>query len=218
MRVLICDDHRLFGEALAVVLASRGHEVVGCTTDPVEAAAVAHTTAVDVCVMDLRFPGHCGVTGTGLIFDASPTTRVVILTGSDDPDRLRRAIDAGAHGVVVKEDDVGRVVDTIERVHAGDLVLPGHIVRAGAVRTGSALDRHALGRFLTNREKEVLVHLVRGESTADLARALGVRYSTARTHIQNTLTKLGVHSKLEAVAYAVSQDLVPVPKHPPDGR
>lgn len=210
MNVLICDDHSLFAEALSIVLAGRGHEVVGCVTAPQEAATVAATGAVEVCVMDLQFPGSSGVDGIAWVLQESPSTRVVALTGSTDPGLLSQAIDAGARGLATKGDDLNRVVDTIRRVHEGEVVLAATGIEVATKGDETPMDRNALTRFLTDREREVLQRLVDGQSTADVARDMGVRYTTARTHIQNLLMKLGVHSKLEAVAFAVSNRVVTV--------
>ncbi|MDQ4089248.1 MAG: response regulator transcription factor [Actinomycetota bacterium] len=211
MRVVICDDQSLFAQALAVVLRSCGHEVVACVNSPTQAVAAVASGDVDVCVMDLHFPGGSGIDGVTGVVAVAPNTRVVVLTGSSDAEELTRAVHAGAQGLAVKGDDIERVVDTLERVHEGEIVLkvpqrPNSLLRA----PDAPMERNPLTRFLTAREREVLERLVRGESTSDLAVAMGVRYSTARTHIQNLLTKLGVHSKLEAVAFAVSNQVVEV--------
>lgn len=217
MKVLICDDHRLFAQALAVVLRARGHEVVACVTTPDDAISAVVTGDVDVCLMDLHFPDlhlpdKSAVEAMAEIVARSPRTRVVVLTGSSDPAELSRAIHAGARGLAAKDDEIHRVMDTMERVFEGDVVLGSPVLRAGVpFPPRPAIDTNALTRFLTRREREVLERLVAGQSTAEVARAMGVRYSTARTHIQNTLTKLGVHSKLEAVAFAISNRVVPIP-------
>lgn len=212
MKVLICDDHRLFAEAFAFVLAASGHDVVGCVASPDEAVRTVATTDVEVCVMDLHFPSGSGVEGIARILAASPMTKVVALTGSSEPLSLATAVDAGAHGVAVKDHDIHQVIHTVERVYAGDMVVDARLMSAKIEPAGG--DGDGAGRFLTVREREVLAHLVGGASTAELAEAMKVTYSTARTHIQNVLTKLGVHSKLEAIAFAVSNDIVPLPKLP----
>ncbi len=150
--------------------------------------------------------------GIARVLAASPTTKVVALTGSSEPLSLETAVDAGAHGVAVKEHDIHQVIHTVERVHAGDMVVDARLVSAKTQPPGD--DSDGAGRFLTVREREVLAHLVGGASTVELAEAMKVTYSTARTHIQNVLTKLGVHSKLEAIAFAVNNDIVPLPKLP----
>lgn len=211
MRVLICDDHSLFAQALAVVLVGCGHEVVGCVSSPEDAVATVAWNPVDVCVMDLQFPGASGIDGVTGVLSIAPHVRVVVLTGCTDSDELAHAIDAGARGLAVKGDDIHRVIDTLERVHNGELVFNAPSVSVSAGAKLHAMDSNPLTRFLTSREREVLTRLVAGQNTAELARDMGVRYSTARTHIQNMLTKMGVHSKLEAVAYAVTHRVVEVP-------
>jgi two-component system, NarL family, nitrate/nitrite response regulator NarL len=216
IRVVLCDDHRLFVDALAVVLTSRGCEVVARAFNPDQAVAAVLAHDVDVCVMDLSFPsssGCDGLEGTRRVVAASPSTRVVMLTGSADSSIALPAIDAGARGFARKDDDLDRIVQTIKQVHAGETVSGS----AGSRRpwppaNGRRLNNQGqnLARFLTSREREVLERLVRGESTATLARAMEVSYHTARTHIQNVLAKLGVHSKLEAVAFAVNHSVVSV--------
>ena len=210
MRVVICDDHSLFAQALAVVLRAGGTEVVACVTTPEQAVTAVSSGDVDVCVMDLHFPEGSGIDGVAAVRAVAPNTRVVVLTGSSDAAELAGAVDAGAQGVAVKGDDIQRVIDTLARVHEGEIVLKAPPPRSLLHAPDVAMERNPLTRFLTAREREVLERLVRGESTAELARAMGVRYSTARTHIQNLLTKLGVHSKLEAVAFAVSNRVVDV--------
>ncbi|MBW3548203.1 MAG: response regulator transcription factor [Actinobacteria bacterium] len=217
MKVLICDDHRLFAEAFAYVLTASGHEVIGCVASPDQAVQTVTANDVDVCVMDLHFPTGSGVEGIARVLAASPGTRVVALTGNSEPLTLATAIDAGAHGVAVKEHDIHQVIRTVERVHAGEMVedacrssaTSGPNTSGNGNRNGNGV---ACG--LTAREREVLGHLVHGASTVELAQAMTVSYSTARTHIQNVLTKLGVHSKLEAIAVAVSNEIVPLPRVP----
>jgi DNA-binding NarL/FixJ family response regulator len=214
---MICDDHRLFVDALAVVLTARGCEVVARTLEPDQAVAAVLAHDVDVCVMDLSFPssaGCDGLEGTRRVVAASPSTRVIMLTGSADSSIALPAIDAGARGFARKDDDLDRIVQTIKQVHAGETVSTAGVSRRPwPPVNGRRLNTNQgqnLARFLTSREREVLERLVRGESTATLARAMEVSYHTARTHIQNVLAKLGVHSKLEAVAFAVNHSVVSV--------
>lgn len=216
IRVVICDDHRLFVDALAAVLTSRGCEVVARTLQPDQAVAAVLANQVDVCVMDLSFPssaGCDGLEGTRRVVATSPSTRVVMLTGSADSSIALPVIDAGARGFARKDDDLDRIVQTIKQVHAGEIVTGSATARRPWPATNGRRPSNQgqnLARFLTSREREVLERLVRGESTATLARAMEVSYHTARTHIQNVLAKLGVHSKLEAVAFAVNHSVVPI--------
>ncbi len=212
MRILLCDDHTMFSEALAVVLGARGHHVVGCTVSPAEAIAASREQPVDLCLLDLHFQSGTSVPAIPELVASSPQMKVVVLSATDDVHLLRAAVDAGAHGVAGKIDNIDNVVAVAERVHSGEMVIADQSLRAAVMGSSSRArpsPAQELARFLTDREREVLRRLVQGESTEMLARNMGVRYSTARTHIQNVLTKLGVHSKLEAVAMAVKEGLVP---------
>lgn len=208
MRVLICDDHRLFAEVFAFVLGADGHDVVGCVTSPDDAVRFVASADVEICVMDLHFPTGSGLDGIARVMEASPATRVVALTGSSAC--LHTAANAGAHGVAVKNHDVRQVIRILERVHAGELVMEA-LLWPGGSEASPVTAGKGPAQFLTGREREVLERLVSGASTADLAEAMEVTISTARSHVQKVLTKLGVHSKLEAVALAVNQELVAIP-------
>jgi DNA-binding NarL/FixJ family response regulator len=214
VRVVICDDHRLFVDALAVVLTSRGYEVVARTLHPEAAVEAMALGDIDICVMDLSFPSGDGLDGTRRILAVSPSTRVVLLTGSAESSVTVPALDAGVRGIARKDDDLDRIVKIIQDVHRGEVVaatgMPKRPWPAAASPRRSTNQGQDLARFLTAREREVLERLVRGESTATLARAMEVSYHTARTHIQNVLAKLGVHSKLEAVAFAVNHSVVAI--------
>jgi DNA-binding NarL/FixJ family response regulator len=215
IRVVVCDDHRLFVDALAVVLTSRGCDVVAKTLHPDQAVDAVLDNEIDICVMDFSFPGSPGVDGLdGIrrVVAASPSTRVVMLTGSADASIALPALEAGAKGFARKDDDLDRIVATIKQVHAGETISAPVSKRTWPPANGHRPGNQGqnLARFLTSREREVLERLVRGESTATLARAMDVSYHTARTHIQNVLAKLGVHSKLEAVAFAVNHSVVSV--------
>lgn len=209
MRILLCDDHRLLVETFASLMTASGHEIVDCVLDPEEAVEVVGRERVDVCVMDMNFDGRedAGIDAIGSIIQASPTTKVAVLSASGEPDLIARALGAGASAYLLKSEDVDRILSTIASLE-GD---PDD-VRVAAPRSPEPTQGRHL-RFMTPREREVLTRLVQGQSTVAIAREMGVAYSTARTHIQNVLTKLGVHSKLAAVTYAVRNGLVaPMPR------
>jgi DNA-binding NarL/FixJ family response regulator len=214
MRILLCDDHRLFIDALAVSLQSRGEEVVAAVTEPQDAVRLAVELDVDVCLVDAHFPGGDSFAAVRQILDSTSDTRVVILSGDDDRDVISTALASGATGFVLKRASIDVILEVMQRVHAGELV-----VRAGGgpvhpTRRAGPDDSEALLDPLTPREQEVLSKLVLGENTEVIAMALGIRTSTARTHIQNVMGKLGVHTKVGAVAFAVGNGLVPL--CPPD--
>ncbi|MDP9387758.1 MAG: response regulator transcription factor [Actinomycetota bacterium] len=199
--IVICDDHRLFSEAVSLVLVGRGHCVMACTTDPVHGVAAVRRHTPDLYLTDVRFPRGDGIDSMAHALAASPSTRAVVLTGLTDQAVRNRARRAGASGFVTKDGSMDRILAAIDTVAAGGIFFDDAPPPAVALAGGPRRDERL--RFLTAREREVLDRMVRGESTASMAAAMGIAYPTARTHIQNVLTKLGVHSKLEAVALAV---------------
>ena len=215
MNLLICDDHRLLAECLAELFAARGHRVVATALHPDDAVrivvdGVVDGVVVDVCVMDLTFLDS-NTRAFGAIREicaSSPTTKVVVLSGSAQPSAATRAFEAGAVAFVLKDDDVSRVVDVVERVDRDDRPFTG--LSSRALDGAAPASEPSGGPRLTAREREVLQRLVSGERTQTIAAGMGVSYSTARTHVQNLLHKLGVHSRLEAVAFALGHSLVRV--------
>jgi two-component system, NarL family, nitrate/nitrite response regulator NarL len=212
VNVVICDDHRLFSDALATVLSARDWSIVACAVDPAHAVAAVTGHRVDACLMDLSFPdGHSGIAGIESVRRASPGTKVVVLTASSDPELIVRAVESGADAVAFKDDDIDHIVDLVERASHGPVerrALPARAEEDPSPQTEAARGEvHELARFLTKREFEVLERMVRGESGRHLAEQMNISYATTRTHIQNLLAKLGVHSRLEAIAFAIKHDL-----------
>lgn len=204
MNILICDDHRLFGDALSMVLTRKSWSVVGVASDPAKALAICATRQVDTCLMDLNFPeGQTGVDGIASIHETSPETRVVVLTASSDPELLMRAVRSGADAILFKDDDLDHIVDVVGSTQRSRAAAP----QPAPAPVAPPDPRPRPELFLTAREREVLQWLVDGKTGKQLAVHLGVAYSTARTHVQNVLMKLGVHSQLEAVAYAIEHNL-----------
>jgi two-component system nitrate/nitrite response regulator NarL len=221
MRIVICDGHRVFADALASLLANAGHQVAGSAVDLDEAVAMLGSQPADACVLDLRVPRSGQRPDICRAVVTLPRTAFVGLSGSSDPSLLHHAMAAGLRGLALKGDDFGEFLRVLtEAVSSPGPVGAGHDSPGSAPVILSASARAALRRgdglaagpsqFLTDREREALRRLVRGESTAGIARAMGVRVSTARTHIDAVLCKLGAHTRLEAVAYAVREGLVDV--------
>jgi two-component system, NarL family, nitrate/nitrite response regulator NarL len=210
--VLLCDDHVLFLEVMRPVLEARGHRVA-TTSSVEEAVSSVAASPPDVCVLDIAFPSVDGVAGVRLL-RAAANIKIVMLTAITAPDVLREAVIAGACGVAFKGRPLAEAVETIERVGRGEAVLDIGILRAVVAPRVESFGARLAG-FLTAREVEVLGRLVQGEGTTEIARSLRVSRSTARTHVQSILTKLGVHSRLEACAFAVRHRIVALPE-PPD--
>jgi two-component system, NarL family, nitrate/nitrite response regulator NarL len=187
VKVVICDDHAVFAESLAMVLSETGHDVVGVAYSPDGALRMLRTVPADVCLLDLQFPA-------GSALDSLPS--------------LVAALASGVRGFAHKGQQAGEIVAMLARVHAGEVVVDPVAEARMPLRPRSEAQR--LADYLTPREREVLTRLVRGENTATLARTMKITRSTARSHVQSVLTKLGVHSQREAVIAAARHGLVSV--------
>lgn len=214
--VLLCDDHLVFAEALSMVLEANGYVVVGIVAKGSELLAAVAESSPDVCLLDLHMPDADGLALLPLLRQQSPSTRVLVVSGTEDRDAVSLVQELGAVGFVHKDRPVAQIVAAVATAAAGDtpFLSPAAPAQARAVKFGVP----DLAYFLTPREREALERMVRGQSTADIARDMVVSYSTVRTHIQNILTKLGVHSKLEAVAFAITHNIVPLPRPSSDRR
>jgi two-component system nitrate/nitrite response regulator NarL len=217
LRIVIADAHRIFAGALESLLRRSGHDVVGCVADFEAAVDVIVREQVDACVLDGALAGDCQTAVLREAMAHAPRTAFVVLADSPESAGFAGALAAGAHGAALKTDDFVEVL----RVITGAASRLARRSAGGAVLSLSAQAAHrpvrrsvrypALDHLLTPREREVLARLVHGESTTSMARSMGVRLSTTRTHIDSVLIKLGVHSRLEAVAYAVREGIVEVP-------
>jgi DNA-binding NarL/FixJ family response regulator len=208
MRVLLCDDHVLFAESLATVLTEAGHEVAAVTHSPDAAlAALRAEDGVDACVLDVGFGSDSILHWLSDLREAAPSARLVLLTANLDAGVLAGAVAGGVHGVAHKGQHATDMVAILERVHAGTMVVDRSLLTRPAVPAPHPEARQ-LALLLTPRERETLCHLVRGLDTSQLARAMGITWATARSHVQSVLTKLGVHSRLEAATAAVRNGLV----------
>jgi DNA-binding NarL/FixJ family response regulator len=215
VRVLLVDDHRLILESLARVLNEEPDiDIVGTATTVSEAKDAA-MEPVDVVLMDYRLPDGTGVEATRAIKARWPTSRIIMLTAMDDDETVLESIQAGADGYLTKDKAIDDVVATVRAAHAGATLLPRDVIVTIAKRVADARDRQAERppvEPLTPREMEVLKALVEGLSTPDICERLVITPNTLRTHVQNIMGKLHVHSKLEAVSFAMRYRLVEPPR------
>jgi NarL family two-component system response regulator LiaR len=206
--VLIVDDHRAFGEALGVALGKEADlEIVEVTADGESAVEAADVRRPDVVLVDLQMPGIDGLETSRRIRAVSKETAVVVLTGSNDELALGRAIQAGAHGFLRKTATVQDLAEAVRAAHRGE-PLNAHDEIEFALRRLRRLrarDDDIAQRFdrLTPRELQILQLLADGMAPDDIATQLEVSRNTLRTHVQNILMKLGVHSKLDAIVAAI---------------
>jgi DNA-binding NarL/FixJ family response regulator len=215
VRVLLVDDHRLVLESLARVLGEEPDiDIVGTAMTVAEAKEVAREP-VDVVLMDYRLPDGTGVEATRAIKARWPASRIIMLTAVDDDETVLESIQAGADGYLTKDKAIEDVVATVRAAHAGATLLPRDVIVAIARRVAESREREAERvpvESLTPRELEVLKALVEGLSTPDICARLVITPNTLRTHVQNIMGKLHVHSKLEAVSFAMRYRLVDPPR------
>ena len=201
--VLIVDDQRTFGEALQLALAKeKDLRVVDVVTDGPAAVEAATEFKPDVVLMDAAMPGMNGIEATRRIKDADPDAQVLILSGYEDELLLARAMQAGAVGLLRKTEAVTNVADSVRLAHRDEKEIEGALRRLRHRRERDASAEKRLAR-LTPREVEILELMAAGNQADQIAEQLGMSVYTLRTHTQNILTKLGVHSKLEALVLAI---------------
>jgi two-component system response regulator DevR len=207
IRVLVCDDHSVVAEALGMILGTEPDiEVVGVAGSVAEVRRLAVTSRPDVVLMDYGLPDGDGVAATAAIKASQPDVQVIMLTSFVDEDVLVAAIQAGCSGYVTKHKGSAEVIAAVRLAAEGEaLVSPDMLARLlPRLRRGHA----RLGWDLTPRERQVLELLAQGQSKEEIARRLFLSSNTVRNHIQNILTKLGAHSRLEAVAAAAREGLL----------
>jgi two-component system nitrate/nitrite response regulator NarL len=204
-RVLLVDSQPLFNEALEALFARDGeHQVIGRSSSRSEAFAMLQSLEPDLALVDAAV----GLGETPCLVDrilrARPATKVVVLGDDHDPNLLMAAIRAGAAGVVGKTHGADTVLRVARGVLDGEGAMPRSMILEVTRRLigGERLSGSPLAR-LSPRERQVLVRLSRGWDNTRIGGDLYISQHTVRTHIQNILEKLGMHSKLEAAAFAM---------------
>jgi DNA-binding NarL/FixJ family response regulator len=211
--VLLVDDHQMFTDALSRSLASE-HDLlpIGAVGTVAEAVIECGRRSPDVILVDLRVPDMLGVAGIRSLRRVSPGSAVVVVTDRDDAVAITMAIQAGARGFVLKTQAVEDLVVTIRQVAVGEILFSVSDMPSMAARVQLAMQREIEARRtferLTAREGQILALLAQGRSTTETATALHISPLTVRSHVKSILAKLGVHSKLEAVSYALRNGLV----------
>jgi DNA-binding NarL/FixJ family response regulator len=216
--LLICDDHKLLTDSLAMVVeAEPDIDLVGDPVDdPALAIELVRVHHPDVVLMDVGFKTSemNGFAATRRIKEASPATNVIIMTASDDESALVAGVEAGAAGFLNKTEAVEEVLAAVRGAAEGEVLIdPALLSRAlQQVARDREVRRQAeqlLGQ-LTERELEVLALLAQGNRNEGIAEQLFISQQTVQTHVRNILAKLRVHSKLEAVTFAVRHGAVQV--------
>jgi DNA-binding NarL/FixJ family response regulator len=217
LRILIADDHALFRDSLANLLAAEDHEVIGQAANGRQAVEMTMSLKPDLVLMDLAMPELDGLAATRLISAERPETKVVVLTAADDDEKLFEAIKSGAQGYLLKNLDSDQFFSLLERVAAGEPGLTPGLARKllNEFAHPSKPDRSQDPDALTERETEVLELLVQGVTTnRKLSKALGVSENTIKFHVRNILDKLHLNNRAQVVSYALRNRLVDTP--PPE--
>lgn len=208
MRLVVCDDHRLLLEALGLALTEHGYEVAALVATTDDAVDAVREHQPDVVLLDVNFPDGSSLAAIPKIREACPTTKVVMLSAEADHAVVGRAIAEGASGYVGKDKPVQEILDKIHQAVNGHVAVDPALLQQ-ALRTRKTSDDPLWAlQFLTDREWEVMRCIMDGQTTEQMAETLGVQRSTARTHVQNLLTKLGVHSRLQAAALMAAHGTV----------
>lgn len=215
IQVLMVDDERLFADVIATILDAAGMQVVAVATTAAEGLKAARRHRPELALLDLHLPDGSGLELGRQILDEMPDTKVLALTAVRESKAVGETLRSGFHGYVTKDTPLTNFVPLINAAMNGQVVIP-HRVAAAAAGARSKDERHAamLAEQLSPREREVLAQLVEGATSPEMADRFGVSPNTIRTHVQSILTKLQVHSRLEAATYAVRYGLIDVPSSP----
>lgn len=210
IRVLVVDDHAVFAESLVRALRDEPDiEIVGTAGTAVDAVRECQATKPDVVLLDYELPDGDGASTTRRLRELVPSAQVVVLTGFGDETRLVDAIDAGCAGFITKDKPIQEVVEAIRKVPQGEVLISGQLLARLLPRLRQRPQTPTTD--LSGREVEVLELVAQGLSNKEIAERLVISPFTARNHVQNVLTKLGAHSKLEAVALAARAGIISTP-------
>ena len=206
-RVVLVDDHALCRNGLSDLLRLRGGmEVVAALSDPDQVLAVLHAQRPDLMVLDLRMPATDGLSLLRRVRAEGLDTPAMVLTMSDSEVDLAAALRAGVRGYLLKDMEPDDVIAAIAKAAAGELVVaPSMTLKLAQMlqASGPAQQRRDLLDSLTDRERQILEHLARGESNKTIARALEISHDTVKLHVRHILAKLNLSSRVEAAVFAV---------------
>jgi DNA-binding NarL/FixJ family response regulator len=215
IRVAVVDDQELFRRGLTMLLGVEDDiEVVGEAGDGVAATELAASAVPDVILMDVRMPKRSGIEACLAIKEVAPTARIIMLTVSDEEADLYDAVKNGASGYLLKDSSIDEVAQAIRVVSDGQsLISPSMAIKLlDEFKQMSRSDRQQVpSPRLTDRELEVLKLVAQGLNNREIAKRLFISENTVKNHVRNILEKLQLHSRMEAVMYAVREKLLDIP-------
>lgn len=213
LRILVADDHELVRRGiLGLLRAQRRWKIAGEAASGLEAVEQAKRLRPDVIILDIGMPTFDGLEATRQIRKAAPKTEIIILTMHDSNQMVRRVLEAGARGYVLKSDLAVHLVKAVDVVSKGKFYLTpkvSEIVLQGFLRTGGESQPAEGSKVLpTPRETEIIRLLAVGKANKMIAAELGIAIRTVETHRAKIMLKLGLHSLTELVHYAIRHNLV----------
>ena len=215
IRVAVVDDQELFRRGLTMLLGVEDDiEVVGEAGDGVAATELAASAVPDVILMDVRMPKRSGIEACVAIKDVAPTAQIIMLTVSDEEADLYDAVKNGASGYLLKDSSIDEVAQAVRVVADGQsLISPSMAIKLlDEFKQMSRSDRQQVPTpRLTERELEVLKLVAQGLNNREIAKRLFISENTVKNHVRNILEKLQLHSRMEAVMYAVREKLLDIP-------
>jgi DNA-binding NarL/FixJ family response regulator len=219
LSILVADDHELVRCGIRELLrAQRGWRVIGEATNGQEAVEKTNKLKPDVAILDISMPDLDGLQATRQIREAAPRTSVVVLSMHESDQMVRRVLDAGALGYVLKSDLAAHLVKAVKVVSAGRLFLTprvSDIVLKGFLKDGSPPEPTENSRARpTPREVQVIRLVAEGKANKEIAAELGITPRTVETHRAKIMLKLGMHSLAELIHYAIRNKIVSAPSAP----
>jgi DNA-binding NarL/FixJ family response regulator len=211
IRVMVVDDHPMWRDGVARDLAEGGYEVVAAVGEGAQAVRVAAAVRPDVVVLDLQLPDASGVDVIRGLLAAQPGAHVLVLSASGEQHDVLEAVKAGATGYLMKSAKREEFLDAVSRTAAGEAVftagLAGMVLGEYRRLAAEPAGPGPLAPSLTDRETEVLRQVAKGLSYKQIAERLGLSHRTVQNHVQNTLSKLQLHNRVELARYAIQQGL-----------
>jgi DNA-binding NarL/FixJ family response regulator len=208
VRILIIDDHALFRQGLRFLLRDLDADLEIMEAADCAQACTLAGESFNVVLLDLHMPGVAGLDALDAVRQAFESSRIVVLSGEEDPRQVRRAIDAGAAGFIPKSSTPEVLVSALRLVLADGIYLPAVALKGlGGGEPDAALSSDRLGDALSERQVEVLRKAVQGKANKVIARELGISEGTVKAHLSAAFRALGVHNRTEAVYAAARSGL-----------
>lgn len=214
--VAMIEDHKILVDSLSLMLRYETDiDFKGSASSVSQGLELVAETTPDVLLLDVGLPDGNGLDLIPEVNNISPDTNIVVLTSMSDEATLMRVIDSGINGFVSKNSELSELLATIRKAADGEIVMPSSLLVGLLMRLprdkAAAYKEEKGWERLTIREQEVLELLASGKSSSEIADELHIAPLTVRTHIRNMMSKMGVHSRLEAVAFGMKNGLIEPP-------